>query len=60
MTNQTLCVFARAPIKGQVKTRLAKALGDDVAMQVYRALLAHTGMVAANGPDQFAFLSRVI
>jgi hypothetical protein len=26
---------------------LAKFLGDDVAMQVYRALLAHTGMVAA-------------
>ena len=47
MTTQTLCVFARAPIKGQVKTRLAKALGDDVAMQVYRALLAHTGMVAS-------------
>ncbi len=43
---KTLCIFARAPIKGQVKTRLAKTLGDDVAMEVYRALLAHTGFVA--------------
>jgi rSAM/selenodomain-associated transferase 1 len=47
---QTLCIFARAPEKGQVKTRLAKTLGDDVAMQVYRALLAHTGVVASQWP----------
>jgi uncharacterized protein len=47
MTTQTLCVFARAPVRGQVKTRLSKGLGDDVAMQVYRALLSHTGTVAA-------------
>lgn len=49
---QTLCIFARAPEKGNVKTRLAKMLGDEVAMEVYRALLAHTGFIAAqwHGP----------
>jgi uncharacterized protein len=42
---QTVCIFAKAPEKGRVKTRLAANLGDDVAMQVYRALLEHTAQV---------------
>jgi rSAM/selenodomain-associated transferase 1 len=32
-------VFARAPVKGQVKTRLARAVGDDRALAVYFELL---------------------
>jgi len=32
-------VFSKAPIEGQVKTRLAKTIGDTAALNVYKALL---------------------
>ena len=38
----TLIVFARKPVKGKVKTRLAKAVGSYRAMEVYRFLLMST------------------
>ena len=34
-----LIVFARAPVKGQVKTRLANRVGDDRALEIYRDML---------------------
>lgn len=37
-----LGVFARAPVAGQVKTRIADALGDAAALQIYRQLFDHT------------------
>ena len=42
----TLCIFARAPELGRVKTRLAQRIGDDAALAVYHALLAHTAHIA--------------
>jgi rSAM/selenodomain-associated transferase 1 len=36
---QRLLVFARLPELGRVKTRLASALGDQRALEVYRAML---------------------
>lgn len=41
MPGQLLIVFAKNPIKGQVKTRLAKTIGDDKALKVYRYLLGN-------------------
>ena len=41
MKEQLLIVFAKNPIKGQVKTRLAKTIGDEKALKVYRYLLAN-------------------
>ncbi|HEY0150789.1 MAG TPA: TIGR04282 family arsenosugar biosynthesis glycosyltransferase [Longimicrobium sp.] len=35
-------VFVRAPVAGQVKTRLAAALGAEGALRVYRRLAEHT------------------
>jgi rSAM/selenodomain-associated transferase 1 len=35
----TLIIFARAPIAGEVKTRLAKAIGEDKALLLYEAFL---------------------
>jgi glycosyltransferase A (GT-A) superfamily protein (DUF2064 family) len=35
-------VFAKAPIPGQVKSRLAAGIGTDAATRVYRALVADT------------------
>lgn len=37
-----LIVFARVPILGRVKTRLAASIGDEAALDVHRALLATT------------------
>ncbi len=37
-----LIVFARYPEKGRCKTRLAKTLGENTALEIYRVLLGHT------------------
>ena len=37
-----LIIFIRNPEPGRVKTRLAKTVGDDAALDVYRRLLRHT------------------
>ncbi len=44
---RALLVFIKNPLKGQVKTRLAKTVGDDQALKIYLALLKHTCKVAA-------------
>ena len=38
----TLIVFGKAPIAGQVKTRLIPELGKDRALHIYQTLLTHT------------------
>ena len=40
-----LILFIKNPEKGKVKTRLASTVGDDRALEIYRALLAHTRTV---------------
>lgn len=49
MSNQTnrnlLIVFAKNPVPGKVKTRLAKEIGEDRAFQVYQRLLSITETV---------------
>lgn len=47
MTKQAdiLIIFARNPVRGKVKTRLAAAVGDDMALSVYEELLGHTKTV---------------
>ncbi|MDJ0739443.1 MAG: TIGR04282 family arsenosugar biosynthesis glycosyltransferase [Gammaproteobacteria bacterium] len=39
---RALLVFARNPVAGQVKTRLARTLGDGAAAAVYRRMLERT------------------
>lgn len=41
MTDTCVCVFAKAPISGQVKTRLVPALSEQQACHVYKNLLTH-------------------
>lgn len=41
-----LIIFARNPILGKVKTRLAREIGAEQALQVYLRLLEHTHKVA--------------
>lgn len=40
--NCAIAVFARPPRLGQVKTRLAAGVGDEVALRIYRQLLEKT------------------
>lgn len=42
-----LLIFTKNPIKGKVKTRLAKNIGDTKALEVYRYLLKHTRAVTS-------------
>ena len=46
MAQDALIVFIKNPEKGKVKTRLAADVGDERALQIYRALLTHTRQVA--------------
>jgi len=39
MTNRAIIVFIKNPILGTAKTRLAKSIGNEKALQVYRQLL---------------------
>lgn len=43
-----LVIFVRNPVIGEVKTRLAKVLGDTKALEVYIQLLNHTHSITAN------------
>ena len=40
--NQALIVFVRNPELGKVKTRIAKTMGEENALKVYKFLLLHT------------------
>ena len=40
--NVLIIVFARTPVLGQVKTRLATQLGEGAALDIYKRLLRHT------------------
>ncbi len=42
-----LIIFIKNPIKGTVKTRLAKDAGDDKALEIYQKLLAHTRQITS-------------
>ena len=41
-----LIIFARNPVLGKVKTRLAREIGNERALQIYLKLLEHTHKVA--------------
>ncbi|MAO63459.1 MAG: glycosyltransferase [Balneola sp.] len=43
----TLIIFVKNEEAGKVKTRLAKSVGDDIALEVYRKLLAYTANITS-------------
>lgn len=45
MNNNLIIVFVRSPEIGKVKTRLARSIGDQSALNVYKILLKHTAAV---------------
>ena len=42
LSTTALVIYVRNPISGQVKTRLAKDIGDERALEIYLQLLQHT------------------
>ena len=53
---QALIIFARNPVLGKVKTRLAATMGDDKALSIYQSLLEHTVQVTQQLPcDRYVF-----
>jgi uncharacterized protein len=42
LSSTALVIFVRNPVLGQVKTRLAKDIGDERALEIYQQLLQHT------------------
>jgi len=56
-----LLIFIKNAEKGKVKTRLAKTVGDEKALEIYQALLAHTRQVALATPaHRLLFYSKYI
>lgn len=46
----TLILFARAPVVGRVKTRLAARIGGAAALRLYRAFLEDASRIYGSGP----------
>lgn len=40
-----LVIFVKNPVEGKVKTRLAKSIGDEKAVVIYKQLLQHTYII---------------
>lgn len=62
MTNKNaLIIFTRNPELGKCKTRLAKTIGDEAALEIYKFLLQHTATVAQKtNADKYVFYSEEI
>ncbi|MEN0005846.1 MAG: TIGR04282 family arsenosugar biosynthesis glycosyltransferase [Bacteroidota bacterium] len=61
MNQQALIIFVKNPEKGKVKTRLASTVGDERALKIYLALLAHTRNIAlAISAKRYLFYSAYV
>lgn len=61
MTKKLILIFVRNPVLGQVKTRLAASLGNEMALKTYHLLLSHTAKVTeAVQADKMVFYSESI
>ncbi|WP_298900503.1 TIGR04282 family arsenosugar biosynthesis glycosyltransferase [uncultured Psychroserpens sp.] len=61
MTESALIIFTRNPELGKCKTRLAKTLGDQSALDIYKYLLQHTVNIAKKTEaDRYVFYSESI
>ena len=60
-SKKALIIFTRNPVLGQCKTRLAKTLGDEAALKIYKYLLQHTSTVCQQvKADKYVFYSETI
>ncbi|MGO3182642.1 MAG: TIGR04282 family arsenosugar biosynthesis glycosyltransferase [Aequorivita sp.] len=60
-SKKALLIFTRNPELGKVKTRLAKTVGEESALKVYKFLLNHTVEITKDlNVDKFVFYSEDI
>jgi uncharacterized protein len=58
MRKNALIIFARNPVLGKVKTRIASTAGEEAALSIYQQLLRHTHDVVMDvAADKFVFYS---
>ncbi len=61
MSKEVLIIFIRNPEIGKVKTRLAKTIGNNAALQLYKLLLQHTFEATQNiNYDKIVYYSEAI
>jgi len=61
MSNSLIMVFVRNPELGRVKTRLAKTIGDQAALEIYEILSKHTAEIISEiDSDKLIFYSEKI
>jgi rSAM/selenodomain-associated transferase 1 len=61
MNKSLIIVFAKNPVKGRVKTRLAKSIGDDLALEIYETLLKITeSATQQSGIETWVFFTGII
>lgn len=59
--DKALIIFVRNPVKGKVKSRLAKDIGEEKALGVYLLLLQHTLKISKDAAcDKFVFYTDFI
>jgi rSAM/selenodomain-associated transferase 1 len=60
-SKKALIIFTRNPELGKVKTRLAKSVGDESALNIYKFLLKHTVEITEKlNVDKYVFYSETI
>ncbi len=60
-SKNALIIFTRNPELGKCKRRLAKTIGDEAALDIYKYLLKHTASVSETvNADKFVFYSENI
>lgn len=56
MTREALIIFAKNPVAGKVKTRLAATIENGAALKIYNELIAHTISITTDLPiDKYVF-----
>jgi hypothetical protein len=61
LQQKALIVFVRNPVLGTVKTRIAKTIGDEAALRLYKKLLLHTHEIIQNiACDKYIFYADEI
>lgn len=60
-SKKAILLFTRNPELGKVKTRIAKTLGNQKALEIYKKLLHHTREIVAHlKADKYVFYSDLI
>jgi rSAM/selenodomain-associated transferase 1 len=60
-SKKALIIFTRNPELGKCKTRLAKTIGDESALEIYKHLLEHTAKLSEKvNADKYVFYSENI